>query len=189
MVEQTLVIVKPDGVRRKLIGEILATFEQAGLSIVALRMLQPSRDLMGVHYPNTPEWLDKVGRKTIEAYGVAGKDVNSDFGTAEPARVGSFVRSWLIDFICSGSVVAVVLEGNAAVINVRRLCGHTFPVFADPSSIRGRFSCESPDFANEQKRSVENLVHASTTLAEAREEIEIWFPGSSQNLCPGTSRR
>jgi nucleoside-diphosphate kinase len=94
--------------------------------------------------------------------------------------IGRMVKEWLMDFISSGNVVAMVLEGNAAVINVRRLCGGTFPIFAGPGSIRGRFSVESPDFANAEKRPVQNLVHASGKIEEAKYEIGIWFPHLSE---------
>jgi nucleoside-diphosphate kinase len=83
----------------------------------------------------------------------------------------------LVDFLTSGEVVAMVLEGNAAVPNVRRLCGKTVPLFADPGSIRGRYSLDSPDLANAEKRPIYNLVHASGAPEEAQSEIQLWFPG------------
>jgi len=151
MIERTFVMVKPDGVRRALVGEIISTFERAGLRIVAMKMLRPTRELVFKHYPESNEWFSEVGEKTIKGYKDIGLDVKSEFGTDESVEIGKMVKEWLKDFISSGDVVAMVLEGNAAVINVRRLCGGTFPIFADPGSIRGRFSVESPDFANAEK--------------------------------------
>lgn len=176
MIERTFVMVKPDGVRRGLVGEIISTFERAGLRIVALRMLRPTKEIVFQHYPESNEWFSEVGQKTIKGYQEIGLDVKREFGTDDSVAIGKMVKEWLMDFISSGDVVAMVLEGNGAVVNVRRLCGGTFPIFADPGSIRGRFSVESPDFANAEKRPVQNLVHASGKLDEAKYEISIWFP-------------
>jgi len=176
MIEQTFVMVKPDGVQRGLVGEIISTFERVGLRIIAIKMLIPTRDLVAKHYPERDEWFQEVGQKTIKGYVEIGLDVSREFGTDDPIRIGKMVKAWLIDFISSDRVVAMVLEGNAAVLNVRRICGNTFPLFADPGSIRGRFSLESPDYANAEKRPVKNLVHASGKLDEAQYEVALWFP-------------
>jgi nucleoside-diphosphate kinase len=174
--ERTFVMVKPDGVRRKLVGEVISTFERAGLELVALRLVTPTRQLAIKHYPNTDEWYSAVGGKTFEGYSLVGRDVKSEFGTDDPVEIGKVVKGWLVEFISSGPVVAMVLEGNSAVRNVRRLCGNTLPVLADPGSIRGRFGLDSPDAANAETRPVMNLVHASGEPSEAITEIALWFP-------------
>ena len=176
MIERTLVIIKPDGVRRGLVGSIISVFEGAGLRLVAMKMVKPTRDLIFKHYPDSREWLESVGSKTCKAYEECGLDLREVFGTGDKIEIGRTVKSWLVDYLTSGDVVAVLLEGNAAVANVRRLCGDTFPMFADPGSIRGRYSLDSPDAANSEKRAVHNLVHASANLEEARFEISLWFP-------------
>src|SRR5258708_229458 len=114
MIERTLVIVKPDGVQRGLVGEIISTFERAGLKIIALKMLKPSRELVAKHYPESDDWFQEVGKKTIKGYGEIGLEVSAEFGTAEPIGIGKRVKAWLIDFISSDRVVSMVLEGNAA---------------------------------------------------------------------------
>lgn len=174
--EQTFVMVKPDGVLRGLIGDIISILEHAGLKLVAIKMLRPSREIVQKHYPDTEQWYATVGHKTFQGYALLGKDAKSELGVEDPVEIGRMVKDWLVDFLTSGNVVAMVWEGNAAVLNVRRLCGNTLPIKADPGSIRGRFSLDSPDIANAQKRSVYNLVHASGEVEEAKSEIRLWFP-------------
>lgn len=174
--ERTLVLVKPDGVRRGLVGEVISTFERAGLRIVAMKMARASPELCEKHYPDTREWYETVGGKTLEGYAFLGLDAKTEFGTDDRLEIGRTVKGWLVEFLSSADVVAMVLEGNAAVKNVRRICGNTLPLFADPGSIRGRFSLDSPDAANAEKRPVLNLVHASGETDEAVFEIGLWFP-------------
>ena len=176
MTERTFVMVKPDGVRRRLVGEITATFERAGLTLVALKMLRPSLELATNHYPETEKWLDAVGQKTLEGYQALGQNAKEVLGVDDPRDIGRLVKGWLVTFLTGGDVVAMVWEGNAAVKNVRRLCGSTMPVFADPGTIRGKYGIDSPDTANAEQRTVHNLVHASGELDEAEAEIALWFP-------------
>ncbi|MER3456968.1 MAG: nucleoside-diphosphate kinase [candidate division GAL15 bacterium] len=173
--ERTLVLVKPDGVQRGLVGEILARFERAGLKLVALKMLTASRELLERHYPADEEFLRTIGGKTREAFEVYGLDVRQRMGTDDPLEVGRRVRQWLVEFMASGPVVAAVVEGVHAVSAVRKLVGKTLPLFADPGTIRGDWSTDSPTLANLEQRPVRNLVHASGTLQEAEYEIRLWF--------------
>ncbi|GBD28875.1 Nucleoside diphosphate kinase [bacterium HR31] len=173
--ERTLVLVKPDGVQRGLVGEILARFERAGLKLVALKMVRAPRELLERHYPGDETFLRTIGGKTKEAFEAYGLDVRERMGTEDPVEVGRRVREWLVDFMGSGPVVAAVVEGVHAVSAVRKLVGQTLPVFADPGTIRGDWSTDSPTLANLEQRPVRNLVHASGTLEEAEYEVRLWF--------------
>ncbi len=173
--ERTLVFVKPDGVRRGLIGEVVGRFERIGLKIIAMKMLRAAPGLLERHYPSDEGFLRTLGDKTREAFEAAGLDVRSQAGTADPLVIGRQVRQWLIDFVASAPVVAFVLEGTHAVAVTRKLVGDTLPFRAAPGTIRGDFSADSPTVANLQKRPVRNLVHASGTLDEATFEIGLWF--------------
>jgi nucleoside-diphosphate kinase len=173
--ERTLVVIKPDGVQRGLVGEILARLERAGLKVVALKMLRAPRDLLERHYPDHDDFLRTVGGKTKEAFEAYGLDVRERMGTDDPREVGARVRGWLVDFMASGPVVAAVVEGVHAVSAVRKLVGKTLPVFAEPGTIRGDFSTDSPTLANLERRPVRNLVHASGTVEEAEFEVRLWF--------------
>ena len=174
--ERTFSMIKPDAVKRGLIGEIIATFEKAGLKLTAMKMLQPSRELVSTHYPDTTEWLGGVGKHTVDGCAELGMDVEKEFGTSDPVEIGKMVKVWLVDFITSGPVVVMIWEGPLAVSNVRRLCGNTLPNKAEAGSIRGKYGLDSAVLANAEKRPVLNLIHASGNVEEAETEIKLWFP-------------
>ncbi|MDR7482119.1 MAG: nucleoside-diphosphate kinase [Armatimonadota bacterium] len=173
--ERTLVFLKPDGVCRGLVGEVLRRFERVGLRIVGLKMLRASRELLERHYPADEGFLLTIGGKTREAFEAAGLDVRREAGTDDPLEIGRRVRQWLVDFVGSGPVVAMVLEGTHAVSVVRKIVGDTLPYRAAPGTIRGDYSADSPTVANLQKRPVRNLIHASGSLEEAAFEVGLWF--------------
>ncbi|MDR7422952.1 MAG: nucleoside-diphosphate kinase [Armatimonadota bacterium] len=173
--ERTLVFLKPDGVQRGLIGEVLGRFERAGLKVVGLKMVRPTAALLERHYPSDEGFLRTLGTKTREAFEAAGRDVTQETGTDDTLIIGRQVRQWLIDFVASAPVAAFVLEGTHAVAVTRKLVGDTLPFRAAPGTIRGDLSADSPTVANLQKRPVRNLVHASGTLEEAAFEIGLWF--------------
>lgn len=176
--ERTLVFLKPDGVQRGLVGEVIRRFERAGLRIAGVKMVHASRALLDRHYPSDEGFLRTIGGKTREAFEAAGLDVRRETGTDDPVAIGRQVREWLIEFVASAPVVAFVLEGTHAVAVTRKLVGDTLPFRAAPGTIRGDFSADSPTVANLQKRPVRNLVHASGTAEEAAAEISLWFsPG------------
>jgi len=180
--ERSLVLVKPDGVARGLTGEILGRFERAGLVIERLKLTKATDELIDRHYPNDKVWLESVGNKTREAYQKEGLSLSASFGSEDPERIGRVVKSWLASYMTSGPIVAVVLKGNRAVENVRRLVGNTFPNQSAPGTIRGDFSVDSPDQANREGRSIRNLVHASGNTAEAEHEIALWFGQAGATL-------
>lgn len=173
--ERTLVFLKPDGVQRGLIGEVVGRFERAGFKIVAMKMLRPTMDLLERHYPSDEGFLRTLGTKTKEAFEAAGRDVQAETGTDDLLVIGRQVRQWLVSFVGSAPVVAFVLEGTHAVSVTRKLVGDTLPFRASPGTIRGDFSADSPTVANVQKRPVRNLIHASGSLEEAAFEIGLWF--------------
>lgn len=173
--EKTFVLIKPDGVRKGLIGEIIKRFEQRDMKIVALEMFHASRKEMDHHYPSDEKWVRRLGEKTMATYAKYGYDVKKDFGTSDLMRVGKTVRGWLVDFMASAPMVKVVVEGIHAVDMVRKIVGPTMPYLAEMGTIRGDFSADSPVNANAERRAVFNLVHASETPQEAKHEIEHWF--------------
>lgn len=173
--ERTYVMIKPDGVRKGLIGEIIRRFEQRDLKVVALEMSQPLFDQMDNHYPKTEEWITRLGTKTLTTYEKYGYDAMLDFGTTDPANIGPEVRKWLIQFMMSAPVVKMVVQGLHAVDIVRKIAGETMPYKAAVGTIRGDFSIDSPVLANREKRCVTNIVHCSETQEEAGHEIKHWF--------------
>jgi nucleoside-diphosphate kinase len=179
--EQTLVLIKPDGVRRGLTGEIIARFERAGLTVVGLKLLQPSEAQALSHYPTTDAQLRQMGQKTLDTYAELGLDPGQELGTTDAKEIGEYVHAWNAAFLASGPVVAIALEGVHAVKKVRALCGKTMPRDADPGTIRGDFGSASPAVANIQRTAVYNIVHASDNELDPEEptkEIAHWFtPG------------
>jgi len=144
-IERTLVLLKPDAVARGLVGRILGRFEEALLKIVAAKMVWMDADLTRRHYFDLEE------------------------------RFGPSVYNAMAEFMQTGPVVAVVLEGVEAVACTRKLVGSTYPDQAPPGTIRGDFAHMSRGYANERGIAVANLVHASGNVQEAAHEIEVWF--------------
>ncbi len=136
--ERTLVLVKPDGVQRGLVGEILQRFEQKGLKLVGLRLLHVPTEMAERHYV---------------------------------VHRGKHFYAGLVEFITSGPVAAVALEGPDAIAVVRRLVGKTMPNEAEPGTIRGDLGISG----------LRNLIHASDAADTAEAELELWF-GDEQLL-------
>lgn len=173
--EKTFVMIKPDGVTKRLIGEIISRFECRDLKVVALEMFQPTFAEMDEHYPKDETWIRRLGQKTLATYEKYGMDAVKILGTKDDLELGKMVRKWLVDYMISAPLVRLVIEGNHAVDMVRKICGNTMPYLAEVGTIRGDFSADSPDVGNSEKRAVMNLVHASETASEAEHEIKHWF--------------
>jgi nucleoside-diphosphate kinase len=136
MTEQTLVLVKPDGVKRNLIGEIIKRIEAKGYVIVEIKKLTPSRDLLAKHY------AEHEGKPFYEP---------------------------LVEFMASGDVVALKVEGNRVIEGFRALAGATDPTAALPGTIRG-------DLGRDWGLKVQqNLVHGSDSVESATRELALWF--------------
>lgn len=173
--EKTVLLIKPDGVLRGLIGDVVARIEQRGLKIIALKMIQASREKVKDHYPGSKAWLIGMGNKTLDNYKKYDKDPVKEIGTKEPLEIGQRIYEWNVDFLTSGPMVAILIEGIHAIDMVRKIVGHTLPSLADMGTIRGDYSVDSPSLANEEKRAIRNLVHASGDAEEAKHEISYWF--------------
>lgn len=169
--EKTFVIIKPDGVQRTLIGEIIRRYEKMGLKMVAMKMVVPTAERAEKHYTLDPEWLRKVGEKSIANY----KSKNIVPPSDDPLTVGGKVLTRLVKFMTSGPVVVMVWQGAHAVGAVRKMTGGTEPLSSDVGTIRGDFVLDSYQIADASERAIRNLVHASGTVEEAVNEINLWF--------------
>ncbi|MEY4714142.1 MAG: hypothetical protein RIQ37_472 [Actinomycetota bacterium] len=134
--EQTLVLIKPDGVKRNLIGEIISRCEAKGYVVADLKRVSPSRDLLAKHYE------EHVGKPFYEP---------------------------LVEFMSSGDVVAIKLEGHRVIEGFRSLAGATDPTVAAPGTIRGDLG---RDWGT---KVVQNLVHGSDSADSAKRELSLWF--------------
>ncbi len=130
--ERTLVLVKPDGVQRSLVGEIIARFERKGLKLAGLKLMHVDGELAERHYA---------------------------------VHAGKHFYAGLIEFITSGPVAALALEGPDAIATVRRMVGRTMPNEAEPGTIRGDLGISG----------LRNLIHASDAPETALAELDLWF--------------
>ncbi len=169
--ERTLAIVKPDGVQRALIGEIIKRYEAAGLKLLAIKMLVPTAEQVEQHYTLDPEWRRVTGEKTIKGY----KDKGMVPPSEDPLEITAKILAGLKRYMASGPVVAMVWQGAHAVKIVRKLTGGTEPLTSDVGSIRGDYVLDSYQMSDTDGRAVRNLVHASGSPAEAEMEIAHWF--------------
>ncbi|MCU0678865.1 MAG: nucleoside-diphosphate kinase [Planctomycetes bacterium] len=171
--EKTLVIIKPDGVQRSLIGEIIRRYERTGLKLIGLKFVIPTEELATRHYYEVggDEWIEAVGKKARAAYEKRG--LQSPFKTN--TENGWAVLKSNAKYISSGPVIAMVWQGNQAVELVRKITGGTEPLTSDVGTIRGDFTLDSFVMADLDQRSVRNLIHASGSVDEAAKEIAIWF--------------
>lgn len=173
--EYSVILVKPDGVRKGIIGDILGRFERVGLKIAAAKLIWVDKSFVGKHYKDDKDYHKSVGIKTLENYKKYGLDPHESLGTKDPVKIGEMVRSWNMDFLSSGPVFAMLLTGSGAVEIVRKIIGNTFPADAQPGTIRGDYSLDSAYLSNAQKRTTQNIIHASGTRQEADFERKLWF--------------
>jgi len=173
--EKTMVLIKPDGVKRGLIGEIISRFERRGLKIISLEMIWASKKQIDGHYPKEPKWVNRLGEKTLNSYRQYGFDPMKELGTENTAKIGKYVRSWLVDFMTSGPMVKMVVKGIHAIDMVRKVVGSSMPALAEMGTIRGDFSVDDATAANRDKRAIHNIIHASETPGEAEHELGFWF--------------
>jgi len=146
--ERTLIILKPDAVKRGVVGEIVGRFEKAGLKIIGTKMLQPDYDQYHQHYEGISKMISRRGQ---EAFDIT------------------------LEMMQEGPVVAFVLEGINAPSLVRKMVGDTEPEKALPGTIRGDYAHMGFAHSNKEKIGVPNLIHASGDADEAELEIAHWF--------------
>jgi len=129
--EKTVVLIKPDGVKRGLIGEIISRIERRGLKIIALEMFWPTKKQIDEHYPKDKQWIRRLGEKTLANYQQYGFEAKKELGTEDPLEIGKMVREWLLDFMTSGPIVKMVVKGIHAVAMVRKIAGSSLPAEAE----------------------------------------------------------
>jgi len=172
VIEKTLVLIKPDGVVRSLVGEIISRFEKTGLKIIAMKMLWADEELAKKHYILEESWAKATFERTKATKEKEGKTMpykdHMDFGKT--------IQQWNANFLREGPVIALVLEGPHAVEIVRKMVGTTEPRQSPPGTIRGDYAMiESYTLSDEKKRVLRNLVHASDSVETANREITVWF--------------
>lgn len=173
--EKTLIIIKPDAIKRGLIGTIIETFENVGLKLLAAKMVRPDEQVIRNHYPGTPEWIKEMGNKTLESFKESGDDVKKKIGSDDPVELGQFVYDRLIKYWREGPIVVMVWEGPNAISVSRKLRGHTIPLLAQTGTLHASYSFDSSVLSSSLDRVVKTFVHASGSREEAEREIQYWF--------------
>lgn len=169
--EKTLVIIKPDGIQRSLVGEIIGRFERIGLKLVGMKMVLPDEAFVEAHYTLDPEWRRITGEKTIRSYKEKGKTPPSD----DPFAITAAILERLKKYMTASPVIVMAWQGAHAVKIVRKLVGGTEPLSSDVGTIRGDFVLDSYELSDGDTRSIRNLIHASGSVKEAELEISHWF--------------
>ena len=169
--ERTLVVIKPDGVQRTLVGEIIRRYERLGLKLIGMKMLVPKAEFVEKHYTLDPNWRRVTGEKAIKSY----KDKGLKPPLEDPLEITRVVLENLKKYLTSGPVIATVWQGAHAVKIVRKMTGGTEPLTSDVGTIRGDFVLDSYQMSDTDGRAVRNLIHASGSVEEAKAEIPHWF--------------
>ncbi len=169
--ERTFVALKPDAIQRTLMGEIIGRLERVGLKLVAMKMLVASSEQAEKHYTLDPVGLLRTAETAIKNY--TEKGLKPPFDNREE-YAKSILRA-LTGFITSGPIVVMVWEGANAVRLVRKLVGVAEPMSSGIGTIRGDYVLDSYQMADADNRAIRNLIHASGTVGEAENEINLWF--------------
>lgn len=171
--ERTLVIIKPDGVQRSLVGDIIHRYERTGLKLVGIKFGILDEKKIWEHYNKNDEWFLKKGTRVVED-----KKANNIPVDREPIEYGKDIIRHLAKYMTSGPTVSMVWEGNQAVAVVTKVTGTTEPATSDVGTIRGDLTLDSYAIASIDDRAVRNLIHCSESPEEAEREIAIWFTES-----------
>lgn len=168
---RSFVFLKPDAPKRNLIGEIIRRFEERGLKVTRLEMVNAPKEIIDKHYPlSDRNYLLTLGHNTTE-------------GKSEEELDAIYQKNYKIvkqlqDYVMEGPIVKMILEsaGDDTVALVREVVGKTDPAASPKGSIRGDLGIDSFAKSDEEGRAVQNLIHASGNDEEAEAEIKLWFP-------------
>jgi nucleoside-diphosphate kinase len=174
-VQQTVILIKPDGMRKRIVGEVISRFEKVGFKLVAMKLVWVDREHVGKHYADEKGYLTNVGQRTLDDYQKYGIDPNESLGMTDPYEVGKFVRQANMDALSSGPLIVMLWQGVDAVQIGRKMVGSTNTSQAVPGTIRGDYSADLPILASLKGRPIRTLVHASGNIEEAEFEKKLWF--------------
>lgn len=168
--ERTFVIVKPDGVQRSLIGEIIHRYERTGLKLVGVKFGIADEKKLWEHYNKDDAWFLKKGTKILEDKKASGQEIKK-----EAIDYGKDIIGQLVRFMTAGPVLMMVWEGNQAAAVIKKITGDTEPATSDIGTIRGDLTTDSYGIAAVDDRAVRNLIHCSESAEEGKREVALWF--------------
>lgn len=169
--ERTLVLVKPDVLQRQLVGEILSRFERKGVKLIAMKMLNATKEQVGEHYEGKEAYLIETGEKAKKGAIARGEDV-SNWNSLEK---GKQIRERNINYLKCGPIIAIIFEGFGVISQVRKILGSTSPADGDIGTIRDDYSLDTYALADSIDRSTMTMLHASDSVESAEREWKIWF--------------
>ncbi len=172
MSEKTLILIKPDGVQKQLIGEILSRIEKNNLKIKAIKMVLADDGILNKHYPLKEDWAKSIFKKSKNS---AEKE-NRPFDFTDYMEFGKIIQTRNKQSLAEGPIIPMIVEGPQAITIIRNIVGATEPKQAEKGTIRGDFASEeSYELADKENRAVRNIIHASDSIENAEKEISIWF--------------
>lgn len=171
--ERTFVIIKPDGIQRGLVGEIIKRYERTGLKLIATRFGILDEKKLWEHYGKDDAWFLRKGTKILEDKKASGQEI-----TKEAIEYGKDIIGQLVKFMTSGPTLMMVWEGNQAAAVIKKITGDTEPSSSDVGTIRGDFTVDSYAIAAVDDRAVRNLIHCSENAEEGKREVALWFSES-----------
>ncbi len=175
--ERSLLLIKPDVIQRQIVGEILTRFERKGYKIVALKMVNATKEQVGEHYFADEDYFIETGEKAKKGAIARGEDITG----WDSIEKGKIIRQRNINYLTCGPIIAMVLEGHGVITGVRKLLGSTSPADGDVGTIRDDYSLDTYALADYISRSTRTMVHASDSVENAERELKIWF--AEDELC------
>ena len=164
--QQTLVLIKPDGLIKSLTGNIITALSETKLKIVGAKVIKVSKELSEKHY-------SELRQRLIQK-----------FGEKEGSELFEKILKYIRGYYHTDRVLALVYEGEKAIEKIRFLAGSTNPEEAEPTSIRGRYGR-----INSKTRVFENVIHVSDSPENAKREIQLWFePEELTNIIFATKK-
>jgi nucleoside-diphosphate kinase len=168
--QKSYVMIKPDGIQRSVVGEIISRIERTGLKLVTIKTMALDEERLFKHYNKDDAWYSAKGQKVVDNMVLRG-----DTPTKDAIEYGKDIIRALVGYMMSGPVIAMVWEGNESIAIIRQLVGETEPATADVGTIRSDFTLDSYSLANYENRAVRNLVHASENQEDSDREIALWL--------------
>lgn len=175
--EYTIIVVKPDGVAAGLVEPISTMLQERDVVILDQVALQPKRIMIEQHLCYDRAYEQKLGQKILalhEHKNITPSQTGMEGLSAD--MIGAILKQAVIDYYTSGTNVALLLQGENAIQNVKAFCGTTFPADSAPDTIRGMFATDCFEICMRERRSPYNIAHAADSVAEAEHQIPLWFP-------------
>jgi nucleoside-diphosphate kinase len=179
--EKTLILIKPDVLRRAILGKVIQKFEEAGLKIIAVKTVNFSTTQAKKFYPGLKSWKIGIGEKVVERFQKYGSNTQKELGTTDPLKLGEKIYDWSIKYLTTDKTIAFIVEGPHAIDRVKQIIGPTEPMEAPRGTIRGDYCTDSIVNANLNRRVINNLVHRSTNKKDAKREIKLLFKKTEVN--------